>query len=167
MTQVQLPRIRRKVLGDQLLQRLLALPGNPTVAVYRGEVSKTGARPQLPVDTRSHPPLMPDVPDVIAPYVVLFDGTGATGLEPGLGYCGEDLRWSPQVTVAAGFAEDCLQTVDRVCAWLYRWQPVISGVGVGVLEPPPGFDPGPPRPDRTVTPSRFFVPLQWQLDATT
>lgn len=165
MTQLQLPPIRRKVLGDQLEARLIALPGAPIVAVYRGSVTKAGRRPQDPNSV--DPPLMLDVPDVVAPYVVLFDGTGTPNIEPDLAYANEDLRWTPQVTVAAGFPEDCIQTLDRVCAWIYRWQPVISGVGVGMLEPPPGFNPGVARPDRTVTPPRFFVPTQWQLDVTT
>jgi hypothetical protein len=98
---------------------------------------------------------------------VVFDGTGSVDLEPPLQPCGEQLRWTPQVTVAAGFTGDCIDAVDRVYAWLYGWSPSIPQVSAGRLEPPPGFDPGPPRPDRTVQPIRFFVPLQWRLDLTT
>jgi hypothetical protein len=36
VTQVQLPVIRRQVLGDQLEEHLKALPGAPAVTVYRG-----------------------------------------------------------------------------------------------------------------------------------
>lgn len=165
MTQLQLPRIRRKVLGDQLVDRLIALPGLPTVVVYRGQVSAAGRRPQTPGSV--DPPMMPDVPDVVAPYVVLFDGTGATNLEPDLAYANEDLRWAPTITIAAGFVEDCVQTIDRVCSWIYRWRPVVEGVNAGFLEPPDGFDPGTPRLDRTVSPPRFFVSTSWQLDVTT
>lgn len=166
MTQLQLPRIRRKVLGDQLIARLVALPGPPTVAVYRGGVSKQGRRPQ---DAASvDPPMLGDpTPDVVAPYVVLFDGTGPTNLEPDLAYANEDLRWTPTITIAAGFSDDCVQTIDRVCSWIYRWRPVITGVNTGMLEPPPGFDPGTPRPDVKVSPNRFFVSTSWQLDVTT
>lgn len=152
MTQVQLPRIRRKVLGDQLFGRLEAMPG-PAVTVYRGEVP-------------DGPPTLPDS-DRIAPYVVVFDGTGPNDLEPDLAGQNEDLRWTPQITVAAAFSPDCTQLVDRVFAWVHRWSPVLTGVAAGPLVPPPGFDPGGPRPDRTVSPIRFFVPLQWRLDLTT
>jgi len=160
VSQVLLPPIRRKVLGDQLEARLKALPGPTPVTVYRGEVP-------------DHPPVALDAAGAedpsgrVAPYVVLFDGTGVPNLEPDLAYRNEDLRWSPQITVAAGWSTDCTQLVDRVCAWVYRWQPVITGTSAGFLEPPPGFDPGSPRPDRTVTPVRFFVSTQWRIDITT
>jgi hypothetical protein len=38
---------------------------------------------------------------------VVFDGAGATNLEPDLAYRNEDLRWTPQITIAAGFSPDC------------------------------------------------------------
>jgi hypothetical protein len=158
--QVVLPPIRRKVLGDQLYARLKALPGPTPVTVYRGEVDD---HPPLALDAAGQA----DPSGRVAPYVVLFDGTGTPDLEPDLAGRNEDLRWSPQITVAAGWSPDCTQLVDQVCAWVYRWAPVLEGASAGGLEPPPGFDPGPPRADRTVTPVRFFVPLQWQLDVTT
>jgi hypothetical protein len=148
-----LPAIRRKVLGDQLETRLRALPGDPHVTVYRGEVPKS-------------PPRVPDS-DRVAPYVVLFDGTGLKDLEPSLCGTHEDLRWTPSITIAAGFPLDCIQTIDRVYAWVFRWSPTVNGLAFGQLIPPPGFDPGPPRNDTTVSPVRFFVSTSWQLDATT
>lgn len=172
MSQVQLPKIRRKVLGDQLEARLLLLPGAPVVTLYRGEVSAAGRRPPVAGDP-GQPPLLldalgnPDPSGRVAPYVVLFDGTGPTDLEPDLAGMNEDLRWTPQTTVVAGFSPDCAQLVDRVCAWIYRWSPSLPGVAAGRLETPPGYDAGPPRPDRQVSPPRFFVPLQWRLDLTT
>jgi hypothetical protein len=161
VTQVQLPKIRRKVLGDQLETRLRQIPGTPVVAVHRGEVP---GQPDLAVQLVGG---APDPAGRIAPYVVLFDGTGTTDLEVGRGRCGEQLRWTPQVTVAAGFAPDCAHTVDRVMAWLKDWRPVIPEVATGFLLLPPGYDPGPARPDRQTKPPRWFVPLQFQLDATT
>jgi hypothetical protein len=159
VTQVQLPVIRRQVLGDLLEARVRALPGTPVLTVFRGEAGDP------PVKT--HADESEDASRRVASYVVVFDGTGPMDIEAGLGRCGEQLRWTPQVTVAAGFTDDCIDAVDRVCAWLYGWSPIVPGVAAGPLEPPPGFDPGPPRPDRTVTPIRFFVPLLWRLDLTT
>lgn len=159
--QLALPKIRRKVLGDQLYQRLAEMPGPPTVTVYRGIVAPDP--PLLQTATGE-----PDPSGRIAPYVVLFDGTGPTENEPALDPTqAEELRWTPQTTIAAGTPEDCIQAVDRVMAWLRPWQPVLDDVAAGFLVAPPGFDPGPPRPDRTVQPYRFFVPLLWRLDLTT
>jgi hypothetical protein len=148
-----LPAIRRKVLGDLLEARLKLLPGDPTVSVYRGEVPKS-------------PPRVPDS-DRVASYVVLFDGTGPKNLEPSVCGTHEDLSWSPSITIASGFSPDCAQTIDRVYAWVYGWSPVINGLAFGRLVPPLGFDPGPVRPDTTVSPVRFFVSTSWVLDATT
>lgn len=164
---VQLPRIRRQLLGDQLQARLEAMPGVPAVTVFRGEAGD----PPVKTDADG----VEDPSGRVAPYVVVFDGAGATDLEPSLGSSvgdderrgDEQLRWTPQVTVAAGFSEDCVDALDRVYAWLRPWSPALAGVAAGRLQPPPGFDPGPPRPDRTVAPIRYFVPLQWQLDLTT
>lgn len=157
---VVLPKIRRKVLGDQLEGRLKALPGLPAMRVYRGEVSKT-------------PPVMltadgvQDAAGRVAAYVVLFDGTGPTDLETGLQRCGEQLRWTPTMTIAAGFSSDCVHAADRVFAWVDQWTPSLPGVNTGQLQMPPGFDPGQPRPDQKVTPVRYFVSLSWQIDLTT
>jgi hypothetical protein len=107
--QVVLPPIRRKVLGDQLYARLKALPGPTPVTVYRGEVDD---HPPLALDAAGQP----DPSGRVAPYVVLFDGTGTPDLEPDLAGRNEDLRWSPQITVAAGWSPDCTQLVDLVCA---------------------------------------------------
>lgn len=158
MTEVQLPRIRRQVLGDYLEQHLQAMPGAPAVAVFRGEVVDPPVKQTDGQDDES---------GRVAPYVVLYDGGGSIGLEPDLAECGEDLRWTPSITIAAGFSGDCVDAIDRVCAWVYRWSPSIPGVAAGYLEPPDGFDPGSPRPDRTVSPVRFFVSTSWQLDLTT
>lgn len=160
MTQLQLPKIRLKVLGDQLEQHLRTMPGPPPVTVYRGEVA--GTPPVMVTDG------VPDPSGRVAPYVVLFDGTGARDHEPALDpTCAEELRWTPQITVAAGFTEDCTQTLDRVLAWIRPWRPVIDEVASGMLTFPPGYDPGPARPDRSVTPIRFFVPVLLRLDLTT
>lgn len=170
MSQLQLPTVRRKVLGDRLADRLAALPGPSPVTIYRGEVSAAGRWPW--VDGSVDPPValnaagQPDPSGRVGPYVVLFDAAGVPDIEPDLAGLNQDLRWMPQITVAAGFSPDCVQTIDRVYAWVYRWSPAIPGLSAGRLEPPPGYDPGQVRPDRTVSPIRFFLPMQWQLDIT-
>lgn len=157
---VELPKIRAKVLGDQLVDRLNLMPGRPVVKVYRGEI--TGALPVRIVGGQ------PDKSGRVDPYVVVFDGTGTDEIEAGLArVCDEQLRWTPGVTIGAGFSEDCIQTYDRVKAWLRPWRPVLADVSAGFLTLPDGYDPGPPRPDRTVAVPRFFIPLQFRLDLTT
>lgn len=143
-----LPVIRRKVLGDQLEARLDAMPGPPSVRIHRGRVVNE-----------------PDGSAAL-PYAVLFDGVGRPENEPSLTREGEELAWDPQITVAAAHAADCAQTVDRVCAWLRFWQPVLVGVNAGFLTLPDGFR-AVVRPDPTVTPLRYFAPLPWRLDLTT
>lgn len=153
-------KIRRKVLGDlleaHLTAGLVAGPGVPLVSVYRGEVPK------------GQPPEMPDAPGRIAPYVVLFDGVGLPDIEPDLGGQNVDLRWSAQMIVGAGFLPDCAATVDRICDLVYRWTPALgNGLAAGRMEPPPGYDPGPLRRNDSVSPPRWWTPLQWRIDVTT
>jgi hypothetical protein len=120
VTQLQLPKIRRKVLGDQLFARLRRCPG----ADSGDGVPRRGPRaPAGALDAASGP----DPSGRVAPYVVLFDGAGPTNLEPDLAGQNEDLRWSPQITIAPGSPRTASQLVDRVCAWVYRWSPVIPG----------------------------------------
>lgn len=148
--------IRRKVLGDlfekHLRTGLVAGPGFPEVSVYRGEVPKD--IPLLPESGR------------IAPYVVLFDGVGRPDIEPDLAGVNVDLRWSAQMIVGAGWQADCSATVDRICDLAYRWSPVIPGIAAGRMEPPPGYDPGPLRRNDSVSPPRWWTPLQWRVDVT-
>jgi hypothetical protein len=61
---------------------------------------------------------------------------------------------------------DLLPLVGRVDAALYRWAPTIEGVVTGVFRPPVGFDPGPMRVDDTLTPHRFYLPLQYRCIVT-
>lgn len=150
--------IRRKVLGDlfedHLTAGLVAGPGAPKVWVYRGEV---------PSDHQ----LLPDESGRIAPYVVLFDGVGSPDIEPDLGGQNVDLRWSCQMIVGAGFQVDCSATVDRIYDLAFRWSPAVPGLAAGRMAPPPGYDPGPLRRNDSVSPPRWWTPLQWRLDVTT
>lgn len=151
--------IRRKILLDLVETRLGLLPGVPDVTVFVGEVPD-----KPPVLTT---PAGPDASGRVAPYVALFGFTGNPVIEADVGDCNTELDWPFQVTCAAAYEADCLHLVDRVYDQLYRWTPVLAGHSFGRVKPPPGFDPGPARPDTQVKPIRFFVPLQWRLPVTT
>lgn len=103
----------------------------------------------------------------IKPYGVLYASPGTPGLEQDLADTTEDLDWLIQVTCVGAFTADLDALLDRTHGLLYRWAPTVAGVACGRLKPPPGFDPGPQRVDDSVTPVRLYVPLQYQLTATT
>lgn len=155
--------IRRKVLADLAEAHLKTLTG---VAVYRGEITAS-------TDTVHHPPVLtapggaPDPSGRVAPYAVLYTGAGTRGLDHDVADAHDDLDWSFQVTCAAGYETDCGYLIDRVDGLFYRWAPTVPGLAFGRAKPPLGYDPGPIRRDETVTPVRFWVPLQYRLPATT
>lgn len=138
-----------KTITDLIETRLKTVSG---VAYYRSDVE-------------DHPPTFPDS-DRVAPYLVLYPFPGKQTTD--LTLCGSaDRDYGCQVTCAAGFSADCERLVDRVEALLSGWAPVIDNVSVGSLRPPPGYDPGPVRIDRSIIPPRFSVPLQYRLTAAT
>lgn len=152
--------IRRLVLNQQVNTRLLGLPAlGPSVAIYNGEIPNP-------------PPLLqtagglPDPSGRVAPYVVLFGGIGSPIVEPDVADTVDELDWPVHLLCVAGYLDDCLDLVDRVHSWLFRWTPVHEGVVLGRLVPPPGYEPGPPRRVDTVQPIRSEAPLQYRLTAT-
>jgi hypothetical protein len=153
--------ISRRVLLNQTVTRLEALPGpGPTVTVYKGEIP---AEPPVIITAGN-----PDPSGRVAPYAVVYVLGGSPDIEPDLGDANDDLATGIQVTVAAGYEEDALATIDRIHAHLYRWTPNLgSGVIAGRMRPPPGFDPGPVRRDDQPKPPRFWLPLLYTLTATT
>lgn len=159
--------ISRRLLGAAVFDRLTTLlaagSDGPLVLVYRGDIVAGDQvdQPQ-PVETSA----APDPSGRLGPYVVVYSGVGSPGLEPDLGEAGQDLLWSCLLHVSGPYDADTAQTVDRVHAALYRWQPVIAGLSCGLMKPPPGYDPGPLRFDATVQPPRFWTPLQWQVPVT-
>jgi hypothetical protein len=142
--------IRSQLITDVVFTRISTLA--PSVAVYRSEVVDNP--PSLPGDDR------------VGPYVVLYPFPGHPGPGGDLGGTADDLDYTCQVTCAAGYAPDCEHLVDRVHQLLYKWTPSVAGIVLGQLNPPPGYDPGPVRIDRTISPPRFSVPLQYRLTAT-
>jgi hypothetical protein len=141
--------IRAQSITDAVMTRLQTLAG---ITWYRSEVPDT-------------PPRIPNS-DRVAPYGVLYPFPGNPGPGGDLAGLADDLDYTCQITVAAGFSADCEFAVDRTHNYMYRWAPTVSGIVVGQFVPPPGYDPGPVRIDRTIAPPRFSVPLQYRLTAT-
>lgn len=141
--------IRSQLVTDAIDARLRTLAG---VTVYRGEVP-------------DQPPRYPDS-DRVAPYVVHYPFPGNPGPGGDLAGSSDDLGYTTQVTCAAGFMEDCERLVDRVHQLLFHWSPTVANLVLGWLDPPPGFSPGPIRVDRSITPPRSSLPLQYRCVAT-
>lgn len=149
--------IRRKGLGDLTYDRLDTLPG---VIIYRGEI------PDIPPVIQT--PSGPDPSGRVAKHVVFFTGAGNPVIEADAAGFNTELAWSFTTICVAGYEPDCLDLVDDVHQLLYRWTPVLADHVFGRVAPPPGFDPGSPRRiDRAGIPSRFELPLLWQLPVTT
>jgi hypothetical protein len=157
---VELPRIRAKVIGDQIEARLRTLSG---VKYYRGEVD--GDPPLLLVGGQ------PDPGRRVAPYLIQFTGAGSPYVngERDLADVHVDATAVHQITCVAGYEADCLQLADRVHDLMHRWSPVVEGLAFGRMRPPSGYDPGFPRVNDQLKgrAPRFSVPLQYRLDATT
>lgn len=141
--------IRSQLITNAVEAQLNTVPG---LRVYRVEVE-------------DQPPRMVDS-DRVAPYAVLYPFPANPGPGGDLANAADDLDYTCQVTVAAGFAQDCEATADRVHAKMYLFTPTVAGVVLGQLVPPPGYDPGPIRVDRTITPPRSSLPLQYRCVAT-
>lgn len=157
-----MPRPSRRAIGAAIATRLLEVTNAPG---YYGQVGRLlpGAQANTPKD----PPQKSPTDARVVPYFVLYPGTGGDGPDANLGDESIDLTQLHQVTAAAGDVEDLLGLVDRIDAKLNRWSPTVAGVVAGRLHMPPGFDPGQPIPDNQQQPVRYFVPLQYRLDATT
>lgn len=141
--------ITSRPITDAVMARLATLSG---INWYRSEVE-------------DNPPRLPNS-ERVAPYGVVYPFPANPGPGGDLAGLADDLDYTFQVTVAAGFSSDCEFAADRVHNYLYRWAPTVTGIVVGQFVPPPGYDPGPVRIDRTIAPPRFSVPLQYRLTAT-
>jgi hypothetical protein len=153
--------VSRRLLANAIATRLLTVTN---ATGYYGQVGRL--LPGAPSHTPLDPPAKSDDDPRVQPYFVLYPGAGAPSDEQDLALSGQDLTTTLQVTVAGGDVEDVLALVDRVDAALLRWSPAVEGAVCGFLWPPTGYQP-PLLPDRTVTPHRQFVPLQYQLTANT
>ena len=95
----------------------------------------------------------------VRPYVTQHPSVGSP-LEERLGGHQNGLLWSAQITCVVGDETALEPLVDAVTARLDMWRPFD---GLGRLRVPVGFDPGPSRRDDDESPSRYWVPLQYQL----
>lgn len=120
----------------------------PLVNVYLGAVPAT-------------PPADPD--GRVHVYAVLYPTPGAA-TQDRLVPIIDGLTWSFQVTCVGGDPTRCLACVDAVTGALTGRPLALGGIATGWLREL--GDPGPAREDRDATPSRWFVPLTYQLFAT-
>jgi hypothetical protein len=118
----------------------------PNLDVHVGEV--TNAR--LVPDGKAHP------------YAVLWVTPGNQDAQ---GLCGTPdlLTWRFQVTCAGGDDTRALWAVGRVRGALLGKR---LDVHTGLISELEGYDPGPVRPDTSVIPARWFLPLLFTVPAT-
>lgn len=144
--------VSRLTLIKAVEDRLANLP--VTSPPTRGYLSKPVDVPEL--DSAGH----------VQRYWVLHPFFGLPGSEHDLADTVIDLDWTFQITVAAGFPRDAYALATRIDELVYRWAPDIEGYECGRCQPPPGYDPGNARPDDSVKPTRFFLPLQYRTTIT-
>lgn len=140
-----------QLIADAVFARLVSLA--PDVTFYRGQLN--ASIPILPATGR------------IITYGILHSFGPVDGPDADVGDQPIDLTYTCQIDVVAGYEADCQYATDLVVAKMDRWAPVVTGLVVGRFRPPPGYDPGPFRPDDVVQPSRFSIPLQYRTTATT
>lgn len=154
--------VSRRLVANAIATRLLEVSH---ATRYYGAIGRP--LPGQPAESApTVPPQKSATDERVAPYLIYFPGGGTPGPEQDLADTHADLEAVHQVTAVAGDVEDLLALVDRIDAALHRWRPVVAGHVCGPLKPPPGFDVGFVT-DRTVTPHRVYMPLQYQLSATT
>jgi len=105
-------------------------------------------------------PLIPGSGSRVQPYYVLTPFPGGPSGEDDLADTLVDIEFSCQITCVAAEVGDLMSLVTRVDAAMLRWSATIPGLGCGRFRPPPGYQP-PTLLDRTVTPHRPYVPLQY------
>lgn len=155
----------RRLIANAVAGRLAGLA--PATIGYYGAIGRPLTSP-APAGWVADPPPKSQQDQRVQPYFVLYPGAGSDGPDANLGDESIDLTAPFQVTAAAGDIEDLLALIDRIDTRLNRWAPAVADLICGPLRPPPGFNPGPtPLVDKQYSPSRLYVPLQYQLTATT
>ena len=99
------------------------------------------------------------------PYTAIYPSPGQALRRPMAGTATE-LLWSFQTTCAGGDPTRALRAIQRVRDRLDGHRLTIDGLIVGVLREQEFYEPGPLRPDKDVSPPRWWAPLMWDLHAT-
>lgn len=103
----------------------------------------------------------------VRPYVVQHPSPGSRGTDQRLAGMVVDRRWSTQLTCVVGDAEALGPLVDAVEGKFNEWRPVLPAPYNVTVMPSwftRSFDPGPSQKDDDITPSRFYVPLIYDLN---
>lgn len=162
-----MPTISRRQLALAVGERLIAVTN---ATGYFGQIGESHPLPDGP-DVPATPPKKSTNDLRVKPYFIVEPGAGTPGTEADLADTYVDLDMPFTIRAAAGDVEDLLALIDRLDARLFRWSPgVLDGVDgpvvCGPMRRPPGYVP-PVLPDTTVTPQRWFAPLQYVLHANT
>lgn len=131
--------------------RLAAISQDPPVSRYIGKPTKV----PLIAGTES-----------VQRYTVFYPFFGNPSLEQDLARATRDVDWLLQVSCFAHTFLDCFALARDIDALLHGWTPAVAGYSAGPLRPPEGYDPGPPREDDSVKPSRWLLPLQYRTRIT-
>ena len=107
----------------------------------------------------------PDLDGKALPFAVVWPGAGSLGSVT-LCDAQDVLDWPVQVTAAGGDPTRARRAVDRVRMRLAGARLDVNGTEVYLREDE-GFQPGPPREEKDVTPTRWFVPMQYRATVTT
>jgi hypothetical protein len=137
--------IDRKLLADAVEARLH--DQLPDVVGYQGEA----------IDV----PLAEGGDGRVVPYWVLHVSPGGPTAEQDVADTVVDLEWPFQITCAGGTEADVQALLSDVDAAIFRWRPTVGDLVCGPCKPPFGFTGVSIQRDRSVTPHRPFVPLQY------
>ena len=151
--------VDRRLLSGAIATRLL---GVANAAGYYGQIGRgldgtLGGEPQ---------PKSSDDPR-IAPYFVFYPGAGGDGPDLEVAQLDDDITQGFSITAVAGDVDDLLALVNRINARIYLWSPTVAGHVCGRITYPLGFQPSGHLVDRQFEPNRLYVPMQYQLTATT
>lgn len=174
--------IPRRLIANAIAARLVTITH---ATGYYGQVGRPLPGQDLIEHGGTIPPNPPTKSDDdlrVRPYFVFWPGNGVPTDEEDLADTHDDLVLPVRLTVAAGDIEDLLALIDRIHGALFRWVPSTDEgaevfqqwteesaqrVVCGPLRTPLGATPGPVLVDDSFTPVRLYVPLQYQLTATT
>lgn len=129
-----------RTLRDEVLDVLRSVAN---LKVYDGEIRQDDPPPLIPGSDR------------VLPYAVLYAGAGRGDSDRLVGHP-SFLDWSGQITVAAGYAADCLAAVDRIRAALVGRTLTLPDGRTGYVREIADLQ---IRVDEQVRPPRHWVPL--------